>query len=118
MSLHSTHDRSQDMRTKRITQPPLHFISFHIVSIPLGNAPMASNEKEGRIIGATDAETEATEQENEEEGDKSLSTTRIVLVLLSLYGISAASSLGTGLVTIGIPQIAQELSLRDGLLLW
>ena len=82
---------------------------------------MAPNEKEGSIREAAQLATETSSRECEEEQGvkgKSLSTLRIALVLLSLYGISAASALGTGLVTIGIPQIAQELLLRDGLLLW
>ena len=80
---------------------------------------MASN-KEAGIIESTHAATETDSRELEDTQGlrRSLSTLRIALVLLSLYSISAASSLGTGLVTIGIPQIAQELSLRDGLLLW
>ena len=80
---------------------------------------MASTENEASA-GDAKAKTEAktSEQEDEQGPGKRLSTTRIVLVLIALYGISAASSLGTGLVTIGIPHIAQDLSLPNGLLLW
>ena len=77
---------------------------------------MASYKKEGYIIAATDAETKAhsTEQQDEENGgNKSLSTAHIFLVLLSLYNISAASSPGTRSVTIRIPHNARALTTRQ-----
>lgn len=48
----------------------------------------------------------------------SSSNFQIAAILITLCGISTASTLGTGLVTIGIPQIASDLSLSNGLLLW
>lgn len=75
-----------------------------------------SSKEEQKIIECPAAPE--VEDENEEGSGEKLSTIRITLVLVSLYGISAATSLGTGLVMIGIPQIARDLSLRDSLLLW
>ena len=81
---------------------------------------MESDEKAGNIVEVTHKTTETVKigPEDRDEIRRGLSNFRIVLVLLSLYGISAASSLGTGLVMMGIPQIARDLSLQGDLLLW
>ena len=47
-----------------------------------------------------------------------LPTTRLVLILGTLYGISASTAIGTGLVTVALPQIASDFQLPDGLILW
>ena len=81
--------------------------------------PMASGVEKMDTTQNASARTEAELQEkDEQEVNASVSVPRIILVMLVLYGISAASAIGTGLVTIGIPQIARELSLSHGLLLW
>ena len=81
---------------------------------------MAPVEKVGSTVedARTVDEPVPLEEEGEDGGRRSMSGLRIALVLLSLYGISAASSMGTGLVMIGIPRIARDLSLQGGLLLW
>ena len=83
---------------------------------------MASDKEKETTDSAEDPsnrDIESSAHETTEQGAaESLSTVRIILILMTLYGLSAASSLGTGLVTIGIPQIAKDLSLEDGLQLW
>lgn len=41
-----------------------------------------------------------------------------VLLIATLTGITFASSISTGLLTIGLPRIAIDLQLADNLLLW
>lgn len=43
---------------------------------------------------------------------------RIVMVIFTLTAITATSAMSTGLVTIGIPHIAQDLQLPESLILW
>lgn len=67
---------------------------------------MSSDEERKVIEGPAAPEVE---HENEQGSGENLSTIRITLVLVSLYGISAAASLGTGLVMIGslrLPEIS------------
>ena len=47
-----------------------------------------------------------------------LSRLRTVMIVFSLTGVTFTSSLSTGLVTIGIPRIADDLHLADHLILW
>ena len=47
-----------------------------------------------------------------------LSRLRTVVIIFSLTAVTFTSSMSTGLVTIGIPQIASDLHLADHLILW
>jgi hypothetical protein len=48
----------------------------------------------------------------------SLSTMRPAAVIFTLSALSTVCSMNTGLVTIGIPLIASDLQISDGLILW
>lgn len=43
---------------------------------------------------------------------------RTVFVIATLTGITFASSMSTGILTIGLPRIAADMQLADNLLLW
>ena len=69
--------------------------------------------------------TEATEnQSRQDEGQASapenaeLSLVRAVIVIGTLTGITVASSMGSGLLTVGLPRMAKDLDLPNHLLLW
>lgn len=47
-----------------------------------------------------------------------LSMGETILLIATLTGITLASSISTGLLTIGLPRIAADLELADNLLLW
>jgi hypothetical protein len=47
-----------------------------------------------------------------------LSKAETVLIISTLTGITAANSMSTGLFTIAIPRIAEDINLPDNLLLW
>jgi hypothetical protein len=46
------------------------------------------------------------------------SLVQTILLIATLTGITLASSISTGLLTIGLPRIATDLQLADNLLLW
>lgn len=48
----------------------------------------------------------------------SLSMMRSAAIILTLSALSTVCSMNTGLVTIGIPLIASDLQISDGLILW
>lgn len=49
---------------------------------------------------------------------QTLARSRAVIIIASLTGITFASSMSTGLLTVGLPVIADDLNLPENLLLW
>ena len=47
-----------------------------------------------------------------------LSRLRTIMIIFSLTAVTFTSSMSTGLVTIGIPRIADDLRLANNLILW
>ncbi|KAI4253446.1 MAG: hypothetical protein LQ352_003688 [Teloschistes flavicans] len=43
---------------------------------------------------------------------------RSTLIVITLAGVSFLNTLGSGILTVALPRIAQDISLREGLLLW
>lgn len=56
--------------------------------------------------------------EDDEAPPRFLSRSRTVLVIATLTGVTFANSMSTGLLTVGLPRIAADLSLSEDLLLW
>jgi MFS family permease len=69
----------------------------------LGSIPLTANGE------ATQATPEPTE---------SLSTLRSVFIVITVAGISFLNTLGSGILTVALPRIAEDLHLPTGLLLW
>ena len=52
------------------------------------------------------------------EGPSPMSKTRTVVIIALLTGTTLVSSFSTGLLTVGLPSMAQDLDLPANLLLW
>jgi len=50
--------------------------------------------------------------------DRGLKQGRIIIIITVLTGVNFLASLCNGFITIGLPRIASDLSLPDGLLIW
>ncbi|KAG0653102.1 Aminotriazole resistance [Hyphodiscus hymeniophilus] len=53
-----------------------------------------------------------------ESQDRSLRQGRIIIIIAVLTGVNFLASLCNGFITIGLPQMASDLSLAEGLLIW
>lgn len=75
----------------------------------------AVNEKHDDV----DVDVESSSTRSESKIDyPSLSKRRSAVVFLSLTGITTASSLTTGLLTVALPKMAEDLGLSQNILLW
>lgn len=56
--------------------------------------------------------------ENSPHHEDDVSRLRMVMVIATVAGMTLVNSLLTGLLTVGLPSIAQDVKLEDSLLLW
>lgn len=84
-----------------------------------------SNQLQSQLHGSLEASLtrhSSTEQPSLEDAYEIRSATlprsSAVIVITALSGITFVGSMSTGLLTIGLPTIARDLSLPDNLLLW
>lgn len=61
---------------------------------------------------------EELDQKITADANEQLSKGRKVTIIGTLTGITTASSFSTGLLTVGLPRMAQDLNLASNLLLW
>ena len=56
--------------------------------------------------------------QNVQTGELELSKSRAVVVIATLTGTTVVSSFSTGLLTVGLPRMAEDVNLPASLLLW
>lgn len=102
------------VHTQTITAPLEVDNSHHasLVREPTGNSQCGSqpNDTLSQALGSPDNVEHAP--------NGGLSRTRAVILITTLTGITFVGSMSGGLLTIGLPWIAADLSLPDNLLLW
>ena len=102
------------VHTQTITAPLEVDDSHHasLVREPTGDSQSRSQPKNtpSQILGSPENVVDAP--------NGGLSRTRAVILITTLTGITFVGSMSGGLLTIGLPWIAADLSLPDNLLLW
>lgn len=93
---------------------PLQVDDSHHASLvrPTENSQLGSQSRN------TPSQTLGSPENVEDVANTGLSRARAVILITTLTGITFVGSMSSGLLTIGLPWIAADLSLPDNLLLW
>lgn len=73
---------------------------------------------ENKPIQPSQAATESTEVNPIPEANTRKSWVRTTIVISILAGVSFLNTMGSGILTVALPRIAEDLSLSENLLLW
>ncbi|KAL8779498.1 MAG: hypothetical protein Q9213_006910 [Squamulea squamosa] len=85
---------------------------------PITPASMVSLGQGGPRLSAELILTEGNQALIPEQDFPDLSTSRSVIIISILTGIAAMTSMSTGILTVGLPVIAEDIGLSGSLLLW
>lgn len=90
----------------------------HAPPPPPSPSPSPSSKQLALEQQTEDASESSHGEKEEEEKGRGLSRWHTILVISNLTGIAFAGSMSTGVLTIGLPRIATDLTLSQNLLLW
>lgn len=104
-------------------------LSSNVIALPseaaatgvmIESLPLNDRNVDRGTLNANESEMLETAEEPDIPGvarqEQSLWTSTLIIVTLS--GLTLTSSMTTGLLTVGLPRMATDLSLSDSLLLW
>lgn len=107
------------LSTKTTTSAAAAHHHHHHGHAPPPPPPPTPSSKQLALEQQTEGASESSQGEKEEEEKgRGLSRWHTILVISNLTGIAFAGSMSTGLLTIGLPRIATDLTLSQNLLLW
>lgn len=115
--VHEEIRRKLSTKTTTSAAAPPHHHHHHGHAPPAPPSPSPSS-KQLALEQQTEDASESSRGEKEEEKGRGLSRWHTILVISNLTGIAFAGSMSTGVLTIGLPRIATDLTLSQNLLLW
>ncbi|KAL8942675.1 MAG: hypothetical protein Q9216_001529 [Gyalolechia sp. 2 TL-2023] len=96
-------------------------IELPTLTSPLASRPhlrSLSDRRSGEVIQPATTESSSEPQPSTKANAVGFSKLRSSLIVFTLAGLSSLNTLGSGLLTVALPQIAQDIGLDESLLLW